>query len=304
MTRRQLGTVFGVLAALSAVWLSIRDQGSSSEKSLDLGAMIERNVSELLITPPDTSAVRFQLIAGHWTVNGYPAKDSLVESLLARLDTLPQARLVARSPATHERLGVTVETAVRIEIGPTANPGTVFLLGNSGPEGQFVRLPDRPEVFVVPEAAIRDIKREAFRWRDLTIVAVDTASVSRIEVHHGSDLPYTVSRGELGGWLMDGMPADTTVMRAFLETVADLQATGFPADSFVYAVDFDQPSAILNLYFGVDLTDVPTVSLLFASIPTRSDVLVRRADDPIVYAIDSRRANLLTSGRTRILGRF
>jgi hypothetical protein len=68
-------------------------------------------------------------------------------------------------------------------------------------------------------------------------------------------------------------------------------------------VDFDQPNAILDLYLGVDLTGAPTVSLLFASIPDRTDVLVRRADNPIVYAVDARRANLLTAGRTRLIGR-
>lgn len=302
MTRRQLGVVFGILAALSVVWLSVRDRESSPGESLDLGARFERNVSDIRITLPDASAIRLQLVLDHWTVNGYPAKDSLVETLLAQLDTLSAARLIARNPATHERLGVDADAAVRVEFGPAASPDAVFLLGNSGAEGRFIRLPDRPEVFVVPGSAIRDLDRQEFRWRDPTIVTVDTANLSRIVIRRGSDLPVTVGRAESGAWLIDGTPADTTLMRLMLETVADLQATGFPADSFVYAVDFDQPSAILDLYLGVDLTDAPTVSLLFASIPARTDVLVRRADNPIVYAVDARRANLLTAGRTRLIG--
>jgi len=263
--------------------------------------MIERNVSEFRITHPDTPDLRFQLIEGHWTVNGYPAEGSLVESLLAQLDTLPQARLVARSPATHERLGVAVETALRIEIGPTAKSDAVFLLGNSGPEGQFVRLPDRPEVYVVSEAAVQDLLRGEFLWRDPTIVSLDTASVSRIVIHRGSSLPFSIIQDELGVWLVDGIRADTTAMSTFFEMLADFRATGFPTDSFVYAVDFDRPDAILDLHLDATLTDVPTVSLLFASVPTRSEVLVRRADNPIVYAVDSRRANFLIAGRTRFL---
>ena len=296
-----MGFVFGVLAALSAVWISVRERDSSPEEFLDLGAMIERNVSQFRISQPDSSTARFQLIDGHWTVNGYPAEDSLVESLLAQLDTLPQARLVARSPATHERLGVAAETALRVEIGPTAKSNAVFLLGNSGPEGLFVRLPDRPEVFVVSEAAVQELLREEFLWRNPTIVSVDTASLSRIVIHRGSSPPFAMDRDEQGAWLVDGIRADTSAMSTFLEILADFQATGFPADSFVYAVDFDRPDAILDLHLGATLTDVPSVSLLFASVPTRNEVLVRRADNPVVYAVDSRRANFLTAGRSRFL---
>ncbi len=301
MTRRQLGFVFGVLAALSAVWLSVRDRESSGE-SLDLGAQIEGNISELRISPPDAPVIRFQLAAGGWTVNGYPAMDSLVRDLLAQLDTLPEARLIAQNPATHERLGVAAEMAIRVELGPAASPDAVLLLGSSGPEGRFIRLPDQPEVFVVPEAAIQDLDRAEFRWRDPTIVAVDTAALSRIVIRRGSSRPVTVNRDQTGTWLVGGSAADTTVMRLLLESVADLRTTGFPADSFVFAVDFDEPNATLDLYVGPDLPNEPPISLLFASIPTRSDVLVRRADNPIVYAIDSRRANLLTSGRSRLTG--
>jgi len=301
VTLRQLGAVFGILAALAAVWLSVRSKDSSTEPSLDLGALIQLDVDEIRISPPDTSTVQLRLTSGRWTVNGYPAQDSLVRALLGKLDTLPQAHLIARSPATHERLEVTPETATRVEVGSTTGSAVVFLLGGTGPEGRFVRDPEKTEVFVIPEAAVQDLDREEFRWRDPTIVAVDTASLSRIVVRRGSDQPFALRRNEVGNWHVDGVPADTTAMRIFLETVANMQAIGFPADSFVFAVDFDQPDAILDLYLGSDLTDAPTVSLLFASVPTRTDVLVRRADNPIVYAVDSRRANLLTAGRSRLL---
>ncbi len=304
MTRRQLVLVFGILAALSAVWISMRDRESPVAESLDLGAMIERDVSAIRIKPADTSAIRLQLVKDRWTVNGYPANDSLVESLLGQLDTLPPARIIARNSATHGRLGVDAATAIRVEFGPEASPGAVFLLGGSGPEGRFIRLPDQSEVFVVPGTALQDLDLEEYRWRDRTIVTVDTAALSRFVIRRGSNLPVTATRDGTQRWFVDGTPIDTTVMRLWLETVADLQAIGFPADSFVYAVDFDRPDAVLDLYVGVDPADTPSASLLFASIPTRVDVLVRRANDPIVYAIDARRANLLTASRNRFINGF
>ena len=82
-----------------------------------------------------------------------------------------------------------------------------------------------------------------------------------------------MSRDATGGWTTGGSAVDTTRIRVFLETVVGLEANGFPADSFVFAVDFDRPQATLDLYAGGGPTDPPTVSLWFASIPERSEVL-------------------------------
>jgi hypothetical protein len=193
--------------------------------------------------------------------------------------------------------------AARIEFGTGEGPRMVFLLGGSGPEGRFVRLPDRPEVFVVPDSAVIDLDRGVVGWRDLMIATVDTAALTRFVIRRGAADIVDVRRESPGGWTIGGSAVDTTRIRVFLETVAALEANGFPADSFVFAVDFDRPQATLELYAAAGPTDPPTVSLWFASIPERSEVLVRRADDATAYALEPLVANLLTASRVRWLGR-
>lgn len=300
MNRRQLGIVFGLLAALVAVWMALRSAGDTrGNGTLDIGDSLGTDISYVSIEMPGDPVVRLEARESGWTVDGYPAEDSVVSAMLAWLDTLPPARLVARSPSSHGRLGVVDSVASRIEFGNADGPQFGFLLGGSGPEGRFVRLSGQPEVFVVPDSAVIDLDRSLVGWRDLTIATVDTAALSRFVIRRGARDVVVVTRNAPDSWSVDGTAVDTTRIRVFLETVSSLEANGFPADSFVFAVDFDRPQATLDLYQGGLPTDPPAVSLWFASIPERSEVLVRRADDATAYALEPLVANLLTAGRLR-----
>jgi hypothetical protein len=302
MNWRQLGIVFGVLAALVAVWMALRSGGvANGGTALDIDSRLGADVSYISVERRGEPRILLQARETGWIVDGYPAEDTVVAAMLEQLDTLSAARLVARNPSSHERLGVTDSLSALVEFGTAEGPQLAFRLGGSGPEGRFIRLPDRPEVYVVPDTAVKALDRGTISWRALTIATVDTAALGRFVIQRGAGDVVDVRRGAGGQWTIGGAAVDTTRIRVFLETVARLDANGFPADSFVFAVDFERPQATLDLYAGTGPADPPTVSLWFASIPERSEVLVRRADDATAFALEPIVANLLTAGRTRWL---
>lgn len=312
MTGRQLGGVFGVLALLVAGWLVVRARASADDPAdgLDLGALVGADVAYVHIDPPGSEPLEIERRADGWTVNGYPALDSLVDATLARLDTLPPGRLVARNPASHERMALTEETAVRVRVGPAGRPAADFLVGDAGIDGRFVRLLGSDPAYVLPRAVMDVLVAPERSWRDFTLVRADTAAVRRIVIRRNDGIAAELTRtGEEGtGWTVSGAatdaaPADTAVMRVYLETLADLEATGFPADSFVYAADFENPLAAVELYSDRDGVRVPDTALLFSTGLDHPDVLVRRADDPIVYTLERSIANLLTASAERLRAR-
>lgn len=311
MSGRQLGAIFTVLVLLLVAWFLVRGRdGGDPADGLDLGAMVGGDVAYVHIDRPDTGPIELERRTGGWTVNGYPALDSLVDATLARLDTLPAGRLIARNPASHERMGLTGSAAVRVRLGPAGEPEADFLIGAAGIDGRFVRLPDADPAYVLPRAAMDPLAAPERSWRDFTVIQADTAALRRIVIRQGNESVVELSRtdGEGGGWAVygaatDGAAADTATMRVYLETLSDLQATGFPADSFVFAADFDNPIAVVELYTGEDGITGPDTALLFSTGLDHPDVLVRRADDPIVYAIERPVANLLTSSAERLRGR-
>lgn len=321
MTPRQLAWIFGLLALLLGGWLLLSRTGPGDEPGddepdgLDIGARIDADVEYVRIVRPEGETIELERRARGWTVDGFPARDSLVEATLAALDTLPPGRLIARSEGSHERLGLTERDAVRVQVGPAGRPNVEFLVGESGIDGRFVRLPGEARSYVVPSDVMDPLAGPEAGWRDYVIARVDTASLRRIRIRRGGGTAADLRRvpSAIPEWRVNGAAADTARVREYLETLARLRSTGFPADSFVYAADFENPAAVVELYLHAaadsqrpapDLDGIvaPDLSLLFSTGLDHPDVLVRRADDPIVYALDRARANLLTTTAERLRG--
>lgn len=301
MTWRRLAWILGIAAVMLAVLLLLGERSGDgpADDELDLGARIGPDVAYIRIDRPDGKVLELNRRDEGWKVNGYPAEDSLAAATAAGLDTLRPGRLISRSATNHERLGLSQEAAVRVRVGPAGTPMADFLVGGSGVDGRFVRLPDGERSYVFPSRVMNPLAGSEAEWRDYTIARVDTAALRRIEIRRlgrpGAVL--TRSGSAASSWSVGETPADSAVMQPYLRILSRLESTGFPADSFVYAADFESPIAEVRLYLqdGAEGAGVPDVSLLFSDSPGHPDVLVRRADDPIVYAIDRPRANALTS---------
>lgn len=302
MTGGRLTWILGIAALMLMVLLLLGDRARERSRAgeLDLGAQIGPDVSYIRIDRPGGEILELNHRDEGWTVNGYPAVDSLASATAAGLDTLPPGRLISRSAKNHERLGLSPDSAVRVRVGPAGAPVADFLVGGSGADGRFVRLPQEEHSYVFPHDIMNPLAGGEARWRDYTIARVDTSALHRIEIRRrgrpGAEL--TRSDSAPSGWFVGETPADSAVVQAYLRILAGLESTGFPADSFVYAADFENPVAEVRLYLEdarEGAGSPPNLSLLFANSPGHPDALVRRADDPIVYAIDRRRANALTS---------
>lgn len=313
MTRGQVKTIFAVLGILVLAYAVTRLLGGGDGPpggGLDLGARVEADVERISVQGGGTGpAVTLEREDGTWTVNGYPADTARVRQAIAGLDTARATRLVARSSANHARLGVADDSSCLVEIGPAAEPALRFHLGGRGREGRYVRLAGDDAVYVMPEAAVGFLDREAEDWRDRLIASLDTAVVSRIVVGRSdADREVVLVRAPADTadstaattWAEDGRIADSAVVRRLLEEVAGLRADGFPSDSVAFAADFEEPVAVLDLYASERVGAPPELSLLFLTAPASREFLVRRVDDPLVYVVSETRAEDLLPPAERL----
>ena len=310
MKLRQLKVIFAALAVLIVAYAAVQllsgnRRGSGGDS---IAASVRDGFSAVRVLTPDAAdSVRLEEADGTWTVNGYPADSSLVRQLAEGLDTARVGRLVARSATNHARLGVSEDSARRIEIGPVGNPGATFLLGRGGTDGRFVRFPPSDDVFAVPAASVRLFGRSAEDWRDRVVAAVDTSIVTRIAVRR-NDEPAPVLLGRVSGneapsaWSLNGEAADSAVVDALLQESAQLTATGFPSDSVAFAVDFGSPVAVLEMFDSDEPGAAPALSLLFLTAPDAPEFLVRRADNALAYRISATQAERLLPTRAMLLG--
>lgn len=308
MTSRQLMWIFTALAVLLVGYAGMRLASGDGERAggdpivtaTSGGFTVIR-----MIGPNLADSVQLEQAGGGWTVNGYPADTMLVRQLADGLDTARVGRLVARSAANHARLGLDRESAWRVVIGPSEDPDVAFLVGGGGPDGRYARFPPSDEVFTIPAASVRLLGQSVDEWRDRVVAAVDTSAVRRIAVRRNDQPgPVILKRGSgdlAAPWTVDGSAPDTAVVQALLRESARLIAGGFPSDSVVYSVDFDDPAAVLEMFDSEATGAAPAVALLFVSAPDAADILVRRADDPLVYRISAAQARRLLPLRPALL---
>ncbi len=311
MNRDQVAKIFLALGVLVLAYAAVRLLGNDDRMpggGRDIGAAVAADVDVIRITGPgEEDVVELARSGDGWTVNGYPADSAMVRSAIAGIDTARPGRLVARSETNHARLGVADDSTRLVEIVPSTGPTVSFLLGGRGLEGRYVRFPGDSDVFVVASESLRSLDGTVDEWRDRIVAAVDTASVIRIVVRRNDEGQTSLSRSEADSvgveWLEglgDGEAADPMVVGTLLETVAELSADGFPSDSVAFAVDFEQPAAVLEIYDSDDVGSPPVVSLLFLTAPDARDFLVRRADDPLVYRLSAARVESLLPPRARL----
>jgi hypothetical protein len=306
---RQLKVIFAALGVLILAYAAVQflsgNGRAASGESIAAAAHDGFSVVRIL-TPEAADSVRLEHTESTWTVNGYPADTTLIREMVGGLDSARVSRLVARSVTNHARLGVSVDSARRVEIGPVGNPDAVFLLGGGGTDGRFIRFPSSDDVFAVPAASMRPFGRSVEDWRDRIIAAVDTSMVRRVVVQRDDEpVPSLLTRiggQEVSSWTLDGDPTDSTAVEALLEETAELTATGFPSDSIAFAVDFGSPVAVLEMFDSDEPGAAPALSLLFLTAPDAPEFLVRRADNPLAFRISAAQTERLLPSRARLLG--
>ena len=310
MKSRQIKAIFAALGLLIVAYVAVQmlsGKGPAAGSDGIAESVRDGFRTVRVLTPDPADSVRLEEADGAWTVNGYPADSSMVRELAEGLDSARVGRLVARSATNHARLGVSDDSARRIEIGPVGDPTLVFLMGRVGADGRFVRFPPSDDVFTAPAASMRPLGRSAEEWRDRVVAAVDTSVVTRIAIRR-NDQPAPVLLAKTGGseeaptWSLDGQAVDSIFVNALLQESAELLATGFPSDSLAFSVDFSSPVAVLEMFDSTGPGAAPALSLLFLTAPDAPEFLVRRADNALVYRISAAQAERLLPTREMLLG--
>ena len=234
----------GFLALAVALWMGIRLVGGAPG-----GAEVPDALVGLMEDVADGAAleiVRFEADAADpieiaaaesggeaWVVNGLPADSAGAARLWQALADMEVGDLVARNPTNHERMGIADGSATRMTVSGEGFEDTI-ILGDAGPRfgTTYARVPGEDEVYLLLADLSSHASRGLDAWRSKRMVAVDTASVGRIEVERDGEI-YALARGDSAWTFSDGAEIDDLALRNILSELRDLQGTGFlqPGDS-------------------------------------------------------------------------
>jgi hypothetical protein len=225
-----------------------------------------------------------------WSVNGFPASTRAVETFLGALgDSTFRSELIARSPASHQRLGVD-SAGRRLTITSGGRAALDLRVGNRGPdfEGFYVRPEGSEAAYLLQGQFAEFTARGITDWRDKQVAAVVPDSVAKVEVVRGRSR-WSMTR-EGAAWKLRGRPADSTKVARFLAHFDDLRATGFPETQDMDAIGFEPPDRAVALFTSAGR---PLLALVFDSTHAGA-FWVRAASGGPVYRLDGRNAELAT----------
>lgn len=236
MSEATLKKLVGALVVASAVWLimAIFSRGSGSiSAGAEVSSFFEGTggtaIGAVRMAGP-RGTVELRREGDAWTANGFPAAEETVVRLLAEVELATVGDLVASNPANHDRMGVSPDSAITLEISVDGTPRTL-LVGKSGRRfgTAYVRLPEDDDVYLL-EADLRlQIDRDVDAWRSRVMASVDSSDVVRIEVDRAGD-GYVLLRGDSLWTLEGGGEVAQTAVTGVLAELSNLVASGFVAD--------------------------------------------------------------------------
>lgn len=238
MSEGMLKRLVGALVVVVGLWLLAEAMSGGSGSIAASGEMASffddldpATLESVRMIRGDTT-VELRWSDGGWVVNGFPADSGSVARFLDELGAAEVGDLAATNPDNHARMGVSADSAVRLELVTGADTRTrTLLVGDAGRRfgTAYVRLPGDDRVHLL-EADLRPhVRRGLDQWRNRIMVSVDSSSVARIEVEKDGDA-YALVRGD-SVWTFDGgAAARSTGVQGILAELSRLVASGFVAE--------------------------------------------------------------------------
>jgi len=288
MSSKQLVRLAAALGLLVIVWgvlALVRRPPEDKSVSLAIPRVDTAAVDTMVLTKARDTAV-ITRSGKQWSTNGFPADSQSVAMLLAALaDTAHPTELVAQNSSSHERLGVTGDSALHavVHTRGTTKPALDLIAGSRTGDygGVFVRRNGDDAVYTLRGGLFDAFTRSLDDWRDKRIASVVADSVAAIEVHHGGR-GYTLKRSGKAWTLSSGKPADSSAVSNLLGDYRDLRASGFPARAQGDSLDFAHPTASARL---LSKAGKPLAELALDS--TAGGMWARASSNPAVFKLDT-----------------
>jgi hypothetical protein len=283
MSDRTLKALVGALVVAVAAWLVTNLLSGGGGAIGASGAVVEVFDG---VTPESVESIRLAGASGQvalsrvesgWSADGFDADSATVQRFLSSLATVEVGDLVATNPANHERMGVSADSAITLEMDAAGRSRSV-LVGKQGPrfETAYVRVPEEDEVYLLEGDLRVHVRRPLDDWRDKNVVRVDTSLVARIEVERNGEA-YTVVRGS---------EAEQGRVRNILAELRAVLAAGFLTEGdSLYAL----PQGASNIAYSGDGSVLAEVTLGAGD----GERWARTPGDSVVYRISSFRAGRL-----------
>ncbi len=217
MSRRNLILTLALIAQVMLILLitTLRAPSSSAGAGPLLGDTQTADITRLVIQDKEGKRIELARQAESWTLPQYddfPADAGRITPFLDKLIGVRTSRLIARTPASHERLQVSAGNYVRrIEITRAGGATqTVWMGASAGGSATYVRVDGSDEVYLADGLSSFDAGVEATSWINTTYLQVAQDQVNTLTLSNANGL-FEFEKDASGAWTMKGLSAGETL---------------------------------------------------------------------------------------------
>ncbi len=212
------------------------------------------DITAFTVTGSDGTSIAVKRDGSSWVLpdqGGFPAQTSRVTSFLQELVGLQRSGLVATTKDAYKRLKVSADTFQRkVALTLKGGKNETLLIGSEPSYGStHVRLASDKGVYVSHSIHASDARTDAAGYIDTTLLKLDEANVTRMEVKNQSG-DFVFTKGA-AGWTMQGVPSgktfDPTSVNGLLSSLTRLQIDEPLGKTAKPAYGFDKPLAVVTL---------------------------------------------------------
>ncbi len=194
-----LAVVLVVQIALAALVYWPRAAASGSGGPL-LGDLTTDAITGLTIADDTDRSVSLERSGDGWTLagtDGYPAKADAITALLDKLVAIKADRLVAATPASHNRLQVGDASFLRkLDLTTAAGVQTLYIGSSGGASATHVRAAGEDATYLTGAVTSWDLQPVATGWIDVAYFNVATADILTVTMRNAGGALTFVPTGD------------------------------------------------------------------------------------------------------------
>ncbi len=234
--------IFAVLLiAVIITQISKSRKGERSFKS-DLMEFAAEDVASIDLYTKANNFKPFSILNnnGEWTIKQdekeYPADSDLINNMIHELSGLQAIQKVAAKKDRWDEFDVTDTTGVRVVVNSNKKViGDVFIgrfsyNQNTRKPKTFVRLNKDNDVYAVEGYLSMTFNRDISGLRNKSVFRGNRNDITRINVTYPADSSFTLIKEDSTGWMIDGMPVDSTNISNYLGSISYLTGSEFRDD--------------------------------------------------------------------------
>ena len=159
-----------ILVCCTSLFLSTKAIQKLGTAKLNKSYKLSKNVSQIIMSENNKSLILKKDPSHNWLLDGMPANEKKIKSLLSAIETLGNKKLISKNKSKHELYQVTTANK-RLVLKDNKKTLLSLLIGNQGPtwNSTYIRFRSSKNVYLINQPLTTLITSDKNQWKKLRI---------------------------------------------------------------------------------------------------------------------------------------